>query len=293
MDYISLEDIKDKLDFFSKMYDAVRLVDPLKKRVLDYRNSALVSTQEICYDYWGSGVICDNCISVRSHNENRSFVKLEKSKDSVLLVTAIPIRYSSSSAVLELFKNATDTMLVGTGEYNKGEMLAHFVRDLSAVIVKDPLTSLYNRRFLDERLPAEIINALLKNQPLSVCFIDVDNFKSINDLYGHETGDYALKAVSDAIIKNIRFQKDWAARYGGDEFLVFLNNTDEEQAEVIARRIQEDVSQIPVNPEEESLHLSISFGIGTMNNEPMTVTELIRQADEKMYQSKKEKNSRI
>ena len=76
MDYISLDEIKDKLDFFNKMYDAVRLIDPLEKKVLEYRNSDLTEIEgaDPCYGYWENGKICDNCISIRAYLENRSFV---------------------------------------------------------------------------------------------------------------------------------------------------------------------------------------------------------------------------
>ncbi|WP_077610994.1 GGDEF domain-containing protein [Clostridium sp. Marseille-P2415] len=291
MNNISLDEIKDKLDFFNKMYDAVRLIDPLHKRVLEYRGSSLEGTKDVCYDYWGNSRICENCISIRSYQEDRSFVKMEKSEDTVLLVTAIPIGNSSRPAVLELLKNATDTMLIGSGDYNKGEMLSRFVQELNDIIVKDPLTSLYNRRFIAERLPADIIEATLMHMPLSVCFFDMDNFKSINDLYGHESGDLAIKAVGEAISRNIRFENAWAARYGGDEFLLYLKNTEEDQARVIAERIQRDVENISADQLMKASHLSISFGIETMKDIPMTAEELIRRADEKMYQAKNAKSS--
>ncbi|MEY8351886.1 GGDEF domain-containing protein [Lachnospiraceae bacterium 54-53] len=287
MDYISLDDIKDKLDFFHKMYDVVRLIDPLHKKVLEYRNSSLDLTKDFCYNYWESGKICDNCISIRSYYENRSFVKMEKCKDSVLLVTAIPIEHAARPAVLELLKNATDTMLIGSGDYNEGEMLIRFVQELNDAAVRDPLTSLYNRRFLDERLPVNIIEAALSHLPLSVCFIDLDNFKLINDLYGHESGDLSIKAVSEAIQRNMVADDAWAARYGGDEFVLAFPGTESDQALLILERIQKEVEKIPVSKEADRPGLTISFGIETMKDTLMTAKELLRSADEKMYLAKK------
>ncbi|MDR1771700.1 MAG: GGDEF domain-containing protein [Hungatella sp.] len=293
MDYISLEEIKDKLDFFYKMYDVVRLVDPLHKRVLDYRQSSLAETPDVCYHYWKNSRICDNCISVRAHHENKSFIKMEKSGEEVLLVTAVPIENSASPAVLELFKNATDTMFVGNGDYNEGELFSGFVKELNDAAVKDPLTSLYNRRFVDERLPVDIIDALLKHAPLSVCFMDLDNFKSINDLYGHDTGDMAIKAAGEAISQNINPEDVWAARYGGDEFLLCMSGADEVQARAIADRIQRKIKKMAVRQAVKEEPLSISYGIETMKEVPVTAEELIRRADEKMYKAKKEKSSDI
>ncbi|WMJ75984.1 MULTISPECIES: GGDEF domain-containing protein [unclassified Sedimentibacter] len=289
MEHISINEIKDKLDFFSKMYDSVRLVDPVNKRVVDCRDASPDDKKEICYDYWGNGRICDNCISVRAHNEEKSFFKLEKSMETIMLVTAIPVENKSKPVVLEMMKNTTDSMMVGTGNYSEGELLNRFVREINDIIVRDSLTSLYNRRFVDERLPVDIINSTLKDQPLSVCFIDMDNFKMLNDLNGHEAGDWAMKAVASVIMKHIRSEHDWAARYGGDEFLLCLNNTDEKQAHTILERIQCGIEKIPMKFNLENTNLSISFGIETMKDVPRTAEELIRLSDKKMYKDKKNK----
>ncbi|HCF38876.1 MAG TPA: GGDEF domain-containing protein [Thermosipho africanus] len=288
MEHISINDIKDKLDFFSKMYDSVRLVDPINKKVIDFRNSSPVDKEEICYSYWGNGRICDNCISVRAYNEGKSFFKLEKSLKTIMLVTAIPVK-SKKPVILELLKNTTGSMMVGTGNYSEGELLNHFVNEINDIIVRDSLTSLYNRRFVDERLPVDIIKSTLRKQPLSVCFIDMDNFKILNDLNGHEAGDWAMKAVSSVIMKHIRSEHDWAARYGGDEFLLCLNNTDEKQAHTILKRIQGGIEKIPMKFNLKNLNFSISFGIETMKDVPRTSKELIRLSDMKMYKDKKNK----
>lgn len=292
MDHISLDEIKDKLDFFNKMYDVVRLIDPLEKKVLEYRNSGLTAIEgaDPCYSYWENGRICDNCISIRAHLENRSFVKMEKKQNSVLLITAMPIENAGRPAVLELLKNATDTMLIGTGDYNNGEMMFQFVQELNDAIIRDPLTSLYNRRFLEERLPVDIITATMTHLPLSVCFIDLDNFKLINDLYGHETGDSSIRAISEVIRRNVQFGNAWAARYGGDEFILIFPDTDEKQARLILERIQREVAGIAIKRKKAGPRLNISYGIETMRETPMTAREMLRSADEKMYRVKDLKN---
>ncbi|NLD84215.1 MAG: GGDEF domain-containing protein, partial [Clostridiales bacterium] len=275
MNHISLDEIRDKLDFFCKMYDVARLVDPLGKRVLECQESSVCATQQVCHDYWENGKICDNCISIRAHQENSSFVKLEKNPETVFLVTAIPIENTGTPAVLELLKNATETMLVGSGDYNQGQLFHRFVGEMNELIVRDTLTSLYNRRFVDERLPADIVDAILQGLPLSVCFLDLDNFKSVNDVCGHKAGDMAIEAVGNVIAGQIRADRDWAARYGGDEFLLCLNNTGEAQARVIAGRIQEGIEAIHVESSSGSIALSTSYGIQTMRDVPMTAEELI------------------
>lgn len=289
MDRITLNEIKDKLDFFHKMYDAVRLIDPLHKKVLEFQDSDVMITKEVCYHYWGDKKICDNCISIRSYQEDKSLVKMEKTQDAVFLVTAIPITTKESPVVLELLKNVTDTMFVGSGDYNKSEMLSWYVEEISNAIVKDPLTLLFNRRFVEERLPADIVESTLTNTPLSLCFLDLDNFKVINDTYGHGAGDKAIRTVSEIIISNIDCNKSWAARYGGDEFLVCLNGTSEEDAKLIMKKIQREVGNLPIYLEKDSIKLSLTYGIKTMEDTPLTAAELIREADKIMYLAKQYK----
>ncbi len=288
-DFISLNQLEDNLDFFHKMYDSVRLVDPVYKKVIDYRNSQVQHTKELCYNYWGNGKICDNCISIRAYQENKSFIKLEKSEEAILMVTSLPILNADRPVVLELLKDATDSMLMGSGDYNVGEVLHRVIKEMSDMVIRDPLTSLYNRRFIYDRLPVDIVKATLNQLPLSVCFIDLDNFKTLNDTYGHETGDQAIQAVSAVFKELIRSENDWPARYGGDEFLLCFNNTDEEQAHRIMERIQDRIGKLSFTARGEFVSLSISAGIVTMTDVPMTAEEIIRSADQRMFEAKKNK----
>ncbi len=286
---ISLNQLEDNLDFFHKMYDSVRLVDPLNKKVMDYRSSLALDTKELCYNYWGTGRICDNCISIRAYQENRSFIKLEKNGSSILMVTALPILNTDQPVVLELLKDATDSMFMGTGDYNTGEVMLHVIQEMSDMVIRDPLTSLYNRRFIDDRLPVDVINAAVNKSALSVCFIDLDNFKILNDTYGHEIGDQIIVVISRILNDTIRSESDWAARYGGDEFLLCLNHADSKQAERIMKRIAEATLKSDFSAQGESVALSLSYGIASMQEKPRTAEELIQLADRRMFEAKKNK----
>lgn len=291
MKSITLEEMKDQLDFFQKMYDAVRLIDPINKRVLDYRASAFHETLEVCYQYWGNEKICDNCISVRSYREDKSFVKLEKLSENIILITAIPITNAGFPSVLELLKNVTDNMLIGSGDYNQGKVLTQFVEELNDAIVKDPLTSLYNRRFVEERLPIDLVKASLTRTTVSVCFIDVDEFKTINDRFGHGAGDKAIQMIGEVIKKSIDSFDAWAARYGGDEFIICLNGMTEKEADQMIRTIKNEISAIRMNDDLPDSCLSVSYGVETMDKVMMTAEELIDRADVKMYRAKEKNKS--
>lgn len=284
---ITLDKLEENLAFFNKMYDLVRIVDPISKKVLEWKGSFIDTTGEICHKYWENGKICDNCISVRAHNFNKSFMKLEQNLKSTMLVTAIPIEGADGPIVLELLKNATDSMLIGSGDYNEGHLISTVVSQLNDMVSKDSLTGLYNRRYIDDRLPVDIVKATINDSPLSVVFIDLDNLKLINDQYGHASGDLVLKEIGILMNEHIRNDNDWSARYGGDEFIICLNNTSNEKAHKVVSRIQESIENLIVTINQNiSLCISASMGIHTMYKSKLTAEELINLADKKMYQSK-------
>lgn len=286
---ITLDKLRGHLKFFNKMYDAVRLVDPVKKQVIEYKGCNFNGKSGICYEYWKDARICDNCISIRSHREDKSFMKLEQGKDNIMMVTAIPLESMEKPIVLELLKDVTHSMMLGSGDYNEGKMMYDAISKLNDMIVKDALTSVYNRRFVDERLGVDIIKATIMDTPLSVVFMDVDNLKDINDIYGHSVGDIVLKEVGRVIRKCIRIHNDWVARYGGDEFLICLNDADEEDAIIICNRIKKVIEQVQIPNLDNDIQISLSMGVYTMQDEELTPEEIIRYADEKMYESKRDK----
>ena len=286
---LTLESLKGHLDFFNTMYDAVRLVDPVIKTVIEVRGNDKFQTDEPCFHYWKDGKICDNCISIRAHIAHQCYMKREQAPDTIIMVTALPIEEAERPIVLELLKNASDTMLIGQGVYANGRLMKDVVIELNDLIVKDELTGLYNRRYVDERLPVDIIKATYSNLPLSLAFLDVDNLKKINDIYGHTAGDKIISAVANAMSSCVRAGTDWVARYGGDEFVICLNNTSFEKASLVLERIRAKILEIDI-PQHEEIISSVSYGIYTMHQEQLTAEALIALADERMYQAKQHKS---
>lgn len=284
---INIENIKENLDFFHRMYEIVRIVDPLHKRVLGFHKSKICNTDDICYDFWENHKICDNCISIRAYHENKSFIKLERKPDSIMMVTAVPIGDSENSLVLELLKNASETMLIGCANDKDGKPVHCVVSEINDMVVKDKLTSLFNRRFIEDRLPVDIIRATLSKSPLSIIFLDIDDLKTINDNFGHSAGDLALKEVGRIINANIRNDNDWAARYGGDEFLICLNRTDHNEAYEIAERIRRNIEEVILPLYDSKEKLTLSLGLHTIKDSKLTAEEIISIADKKMYKAKK------
>lgn len=152
----------------------------------------------------------------------------------------------------------------------------------------DKLTELYNRSYLEPFLESEINAAKKDNQKVSVIMVDMDHFKEINDTYGHVVGDHVLTIFAQVVLKCIR-KTDIIARYGGDEFIVVLPNTDTDTAKAVAERIREDVSQTYIPPVDgvviSSIHCSV--GISTYPVLCDSKSSLIRTSDLALYMAKR------
>lgn len=149
--------------------------------------------------------------------------------------------------------------------------------------ITDYLTGLYNRRFLDQILRREKAMADRYNTPFSIILLDLDNFKIINDVFGHHVGDKVLVEVANTIKNNLR-ATDISGRWGGEEFLIILPNSDLEKALKVAEKLRNFIYQLKVSPVEG---ISASFGVSQYKKgEPYE--ETIKRADLALYKAKSE-----
>jgi len=156
-------------------------------------------------------------------------------------------------------------------------------------VIQDPLTGLYNRRFMEDALKREFALAKRENHPFSVVMLDMDNLKLLNDQHGHAMGDIALKSLSKFLKDQIRTE-DIVCRFGGDEFLVILHNANEQTASVRLQEWNEEAKDINIVHEGNHLQVSFSVGIATYPT-CKNIEELIRTADKDLYDNKAKKKS--
>jgi diguanylate cyclase (GGDEF)-like protein len=170
----------------------------------------------------------------------------------------------------------------------------HKNQELKKISITDSLTSLLNRRYFQERIAEEIERSRRHHLPLSLIMIDIDNFKKINDTYGHTVGDEVLKVTARCLRNCIR-TIDVAARYGGEEFTVILPQTGKLDASVIADRICNEIGKIdfPFGQAEPRMPLTVSLGLATYPDDAGGIESLIRNSDVALYRAKTQGKNRV
>lgn len=163
---------------------------------------------------------------------------------------------------------------------------------LQSMAATDALTGLTNRRQFNTRLQGEISRCRRHETPLSLALFDLDDFKKLNDFYGHQVGDRILREMGKLILQNIR-ESDIPARYGGEEFALILPETNEQEAADLMERLRAMVAQnvycLPENP----LTVTISIGVAQLDPLQHTAFELIELADMALYEAKNEGKNRV
>ncbi len=195
-----------------------------------------------------------------------------------LLASANIIDYNNDIALYSAFQDIT-------GRKNR-EML------LKNQAIRDPLTSLYNRRYFEEEVFNRILTAKTAKESYSILMIDADHFKRVNDTYGHKTGDKVLIELASTAEKALR-DNDIVARYGGEEFVIFLDKANAEKAEVVAERLRQSMSSIVVYSDEgEEVRFTVSIGVSSSDVSD-NVDTLIKTADEALYRAKQTGRNRV
>ena len=163
---------------------------------------------------------------------------------------------------------------------------------LRALSVRDPLTGLYNRRYMEETFDREIQRAIRKQQQLCVIMADIDGFKEINDTVGHVLGDKVLVKVSALLMKNIR-TSDVACRFGGDEFCLILPDCTLDEGIRRAEMLRRVIERLGEDAEAKTDRVTLSLGVAAMPDSGNTREALLAAADSALYSSKRAGRNRV
>lgn len=174
------------------------------------------------------------------------------------------------------------------------DRLRNSVRQTIELAVTDGLTGLHNRRYLDTHLRTLFARAKVRGRPLTLCITDIDRFKQVNDVYGHDAGDEVLKEFAGRIRSTVR-GADLACRFGGEEFVVVMPDTSAEVAATVAERLRGMIEARPfqLRSGETPLMLTASMGIATIGPGIETPEQLLKQADRALYEAKNSGRNRV
>jgi len=281
-----MNDVKERLSIFKNIYDMIRIINPNNNKILSTDNNT-INTDTHCYELWDRDGICENCISKRAYESNETVVKIEYNKNRIFLVMASPINLGKETYIVELVKDISKGGAIIDREREYAESIEKFLKNIQETTLIDDLTGVYNRRYIRERLEVDVEKSIREQKSMSVIMADIDYFKEINDTYGHIVGDNVLKDFTRIASKYIRSNgSDWIGRYGGEEFLIVLNDTDEDKAEIIAERIRKNLEETTLEYKGNKFSITCSFGVYVFRDLDMNTEDIIHRADINLYEAK-------
>jgi len=240
----------------------------------------------------GEAIISDD-----PYNDKRFFKKIdEKSKFKTESIIAVPLKSKGNIlGVIELINELKD------GSFSKDDLTivqaladfaaiaienARYVVKVKELTIRDDVTGLYNARYLQESLDKEVNRSRRHNRKFSLIFLDLDHFKKINDTYGHLVGSKLLKEFAVLVNEFLR-DMDVPTRYGGDEYVLILPETDKKQAYTVAKRLRDTLNEyIFLKDEDFEIKITASFGVATYPDDALHKLDLLRLADNAMYKVK-------
>lgn len=210
-----------------------------------------------------------------------------------------PVQMEAETYIITFMRDATERVqaeieLRATHEtlqtqFNEISMLKDALQKQA---IHDPLTNLYNRRYLNEMLEHEVARATRENYPIGIMLIDIDRFKGFNDTYGHSAGDEMLKSLSHLLVDSIR-EGDVACRYGGEEFLVVMIGAHETDVKRRAEEICQNFSRLQIRFGEQELSATVSIGVAFYPMHSAEIQSVLNAADAAMYQAKQAGRNRV
>lgn len=270
-------EIRQTISKLTQVFDVVRLVDITDNEIV--RSGCKPGNEEMinacrgdkCYAIWGKTQRCKNCVSSKAFEKRGQVSKLEFADDSIFQIISKYVEISGKPYVLEMIYKDNDGVLLGA--YGKTDFMDNIV-NYNRQLYHDALTGAYNRRYYEEQAKSmRYIDA--------VAMLDANNFKDINDHYGHAAGDCLLKAVCESIKECIR-SSDILIRLGGDEFVLLMSNIPEIVFYQKISEIKQKISEIKL-PDYPDIKCAAAIG-GVYGIQP--IENALTEADRLMYLDK-------
>lgn len=274
--YFTQQELKEFVLQQKKIFDIVRLVDEgQNNQYLVSDEGKIVKQPYKCYDVWNRNKKCDNCISQKTFLTKSKNTKFEFIKDDIFFIISLYAEVEGTPYSVELvMKFNEDTMF---NAYGRNQFI-NAIQTYNKKLYIDNLTNAFNRRYLDECLR-------FKSDIQCIVMVDTDNFKQINDTYGHTVGDNVLRLVVSEMEKSLT-KENCVVRYGGDEFLLVIKTADKKDMYNKLDILRQNISSISICG-CDNLSVTVSLGAVVADKNAINLIDL---ADKALYKAKKEKN---
>ena len=288
-------------ELLDKVTDGIYFVDPLRnitfwnksaENITGYTAQEMIGTscndnKLVHIDGSGNNLCINGCPvsgSISDGNERIEKVYLHH-KDGhrvpvVIMVTPLRDDQNEVIGAVEVFRDVSG-----------GIVNADIIEELKKVAFIDPLTELPNRKQIESRLQASYEEKRRYKVPFGLLFIDIDNFKNVNDTYGHSVGDKVLQMVARTLKSHVR-TTDLVGRWGGEEFLAVMTHIEQDQLIQIANTMRVLIRESFVEIEEQRVQVTITIGVATAVQDD-TIASLIERADKNLYQGKEAGRNRV
>ena len=272
--------------------DMARLVDPQNQRVLNPMPGE--NGDAVCSKVWGICDRCENCTSLRALQNRSKAYKMELCDGKVYWVVSRYLSVDGSPCIMELINNVTNNLVMDSNQQDEvSELIYHY----NHLLITDPLTGLYNRRFLDEYFLPSLNCCRDEQTVVNLAMLDLDNFKQVNDAYGHQAGDVLLKDVSGywkrCFDSRKKGKERLVLRYGGDEILIIANGITKENFQSQLEEYYLQMRKVCYSTPKVQIPFSLTFGIASSSEfePPISWEKLFNLADQRMYRAKSQKKN--
>ncbi|MFL5342081.1 MAG: diguanylate cyclase [Gemmataceae bacterium] len=277
-------------------------VTPIRRPIASGRQACLVHIYPTGSNMGQRYALCDNSlvvgrgedcdVRIQDHSVSRKHARIESTADGTFVSdlmstngTFVNDRLIEGTAAL----HDGDYLRIGNCIYRflaGGNVEAEYHEEIYRLTIIDALTQIHNHRYMLEFLDRELVRSARHGRPLALALLDIDWFKNVNDKMGHLAGDFTLREMA-AVVRNSVRREDLFARYGGEEFGGVLVETNPAEALEVAERLRKTIADHTFRFEENSFKVTVSIGVASTNgDEPLTTQDMIRIADQKLYQAK-------
>lgn len=255
--------------------------------VHDYNDGKMCEPCRKCYELWNRSKPCPNCSSERAVQQKKQIMKMEYLGDKSILILSTPWEQDGKEYVLELGRDVTNSFSVYDATSEDSSELRELISSYSELAARDSFTGLYSKGHANNLLQ-EMFAVQKEQLKLTLALIDIDHFKSVNDRFGHLCGDEVILYVVDKINALNEQCSGWAARIGGDEFLLACPFSDKDYVERLCLEMSETIAGHRFKKGHSEYSIAISCGVAAYDGQE-TLEEFLERVDMKMYEDKVQK----